>query len=271
MIANMVQDNLSKALRIFPVTRFDGIRFETSEVPLAREVALRIIYNRDQVMTVACVGNHLDELAVGFLRSEGFLRSFLDIESLTVREDEASVEVLTVDHRRVKTGMGRDCGTLFSSGARGIGSEDKGEEKYLGSLSMRLDPKKILHWMEELVGRSVLHNASHGTHCSALVDRKGILICREDIGRHNTIDMIGGYALLHDMDCSDKILMTTGRISSEMVNKIRHLGIPILVSRSAPTTEAIRILEEVGITLVAYVRGGKMNIYTHKDRIILGL
>ena len=98
-----------------------------------------------------------------------------------------------------------------------------------------------------------------------------MIISREDIGRHNTIDMIGGYTLLHDIDCSDKIIMTTGRISSEMVNKVWNLGIPVIITRSAPTAEAIRVLEGAGMTLIGYVRNGRMNVYTHQDRVKTGL
>ncbi|MBN1547938.1 MAG: formate dehydrogenase accessory sulfurtransferase FdhD [Syntrophaceae bacterium] len=258
-------------LELYPVIHYDGVRFARKEAPLIREVSLRIVCNLDQVMTIACAGHYLDELAAGFLRSEGLLHSFSDIERLEVREKERIVEVVTADHRRVKAEVGQGGGALFSSGARGIGGTVKAEKKNLRELPMILDSQKILQWMEELVDRSVLHNTSHGTHCSALGDQSGILICREDIGRHNTVDMIGGYTLLHEMDCSDKILMTTGRISSEMVNKVWNLGIPVIITRSAPTAEAIRVLEKAGMTLIGYVRNGSMNVYTHKDRVNTGL
>lgn len=253
-------------LENYPVINFDGVRFAKMEAPLIKEISLRIVYNHDQVMTIACAGNYLDELAVGFLRSEGLLRSSADIERLSVHEADRSVEVITVDHRRVKAVAGQGGGALFSSGARGIGGKNQGK-KNLRELTMQLDPEKILLWMEELVDRSVLHNTSHGTHCSALGDIQGMIISREDIGRHNTIDMIGGYTLLHDIDCADKILMTTGRISSEMVNKVWNLGVPVIITRSAPTAEAIRVLEGAGMTLVGYVRNGRMNVYTHHNRV----
>ncbi len=257
-------------LETYPVIRFDGVRFGKAEAPLIREVSLRIVYNHDQVMTIACAGNYLDELAVGFLRSEGLLESVSDIEEMRVLPEECLVEVRTVDHCRVEAMEGQGGGALFSSGARGIAGRNE-DKKNLRDLSMVIDPQKVLRWMDELVNRSVLHNTSHGTHCSALGDESGILICREDIGRHNTIDMIGGYTLLHNVDCSDKILMTTGRISSEMVQKVWNLGIPVIITRSAPTAEAIRILQGAGMTLIGYVREGKMNVYTHQDRVDTGL
>jgi len=259
------------SLEHYPVIRYDGIGFDRAEAPLIREVALKIVYNHDQVMSIACAGDYLDELAVGFLRSEGLLRSVADIERLTVHAADRQVEVVTADHRRVKAVAGQGGGALFSSGARGIGGGKNPGKKNLRHLGMTLDPNRVLLWMEELVDRSVLHNTSHGTHCSALGDVRGMIISREDIGRHNTIDMIGGYTLLHDIDCSDKIIMTTGRISSEMVNKVWNLGIPVIITRSAPTAEAIRVLEGAGMTLIGYVRNGRMNVYTHQDRVKTGL
>jgi FdhD protein len=253
------------------VLHFDGMRFVDTKLPLIRERALRIVYNHDQVMTIACAGDYLDELTVGFLRSEGLLRSSADIESLKVNAKDCLAEVVTVDHRHVRPVAGQGGGALFSSGARDIAGKKQPERKNLRPLPMVLDSHKVLQWMEELVDRSVLHNTSHGTHCSALGDGNGMIISREDIGRHNTIDMIGGYTLLHNIDCSDKVLLTTGRISSEMVNKVWNLGIPVIITRSAPTAEAIRVLEHAGMTLIGYVRNGRMNIYTHKDRVNTGL
>ncbi len=265
-----IGDDLS-ALEALSVVRYDGIRFAREETFLIREVSLRVAYNQSHVMTIACAGNNLDELAVGFLRSEGLLRSSADIERLTVFEKERKVEVQTVDHRPMKTGTDRGGGDLFSSGARSMVGGSRTGKKNLRHLAMTLDPQSIFRWMEELVGRSVLHNTSHGTHCSALGNRDGILICREDIGRHNTIDMIGGYTLLNNVPCGDKILLTTGRISSEMVHKVWNLGIPAIITRSAPTAEAIRVLDGAGMTLVGYVRNGAMNIYTNNERVAANL
>jgi FdhD protein len=154
---------------------------------------------------------------------------------------------------------------LFAGGGRGRGGRKTPGN--LDKIDMLLPPRDIFLWMEKLVDRSVLHNVSHGTHCSALADAGGIIFSREDIGRHNTIDMIGGRMLLNDWSGADKILLTTGRISSEMAQKAWALGIPVIVTRSAPTAEALDIMEEAGITLVGYVRNGRMNVYTHEKRV----
>jgi FdhD protein len=123
--------------------------------------------------------------------------------------------------------------------------------------------------MEELLSSSMLHQRTHGAHCSALADSSGILVCRDDIGRHNTIDMLGGYVLLEGIECTDKFLATTGRISTEMVSKVFNLGIPVIISHSAVTSRAVIFASDAGITLIGFVREGTMKIYTHKRRVTL--
>ena len=89
--------------------------------------------------------------------------------------------------------------------------------------------------MERFLGQACLHEETGGTHAAALARNGKILVVREDIGRHNTIDMLGGYALLHGVDCRDAVILRTGRVSSEIVHKIRRLGVPLVCSLSVPT------------------------------------
>jgi FdhD protein len=123
--------------------------------------------------------------------------------------------------------------------------------------------------VESLIDLSRLHGVTGGTHSAALAHGDSIIVLREDIGRHNTIDMLGGYALLNEMDCSDKVIVRTGRVSLEIVNKVWNLGIPILISLSVPTTTAVHASMEAGITLIGSLRGGKMNVYCHEWRVFL--
>jgi len=251
--------------KIGKIFQFDGLRFAAAEIPLIREVFLRIVCNQHLEVVTACAGHYLDELAVGFLRSEGYLETRKDIESLQVSTDPCLVHVVTKSAENDDHGEKKGEPLLFAGGGRG--RDKRNTPINLSKINMLLPPQNILLWMEELVNRSVLHNVSHGTHCSALADERGIIVSREDIGRHNTIDMIGGRMLLDDWSGADKILLTTGRISSEMVQKVWILGIPVIITRSAPTSEALRLLEEAGITLVGYVRNGQMNVYTHEERV----
>lgn len=104
----------------------------------------------------------------------------------------------------------------------------------------------------------------------ALFDTEGqpIILC-EDVGRHNAVDKAIGYCLLRGIPVADRILLCSGRLSYEMVTKIIRLGISILVSVSAPTALAVQLAESFGVTIIGYVRGNRMTIYTHSERIIM--
>ena len=104
-------------------------------------------------------------------------------------------------------------------------------------------------------------------HSCALAEPGRILLLKEDIGRHNAMDRILGNCLLEDIHRENTLLLTSGRASSDMVFKVGRGGIPLLVSRSAPTDLAIQIAERAGITLVGYARGRQMNIYAHPERV----
>ena len=127
----------------------------------------------------------------------------------------------------------------------------------------------LLKMMDELLNGSAIHNRTGGTHCSALALRKKITVLREDIGRHNTIDMLGGYALLQNINLRRAILLTTGRISSEIIYKVWNMGIPVIVSHSAPTANAVTLSKRANILLIGFVRKGIMNIYSQERRVII--
>jgi FdhD protein len=154
--------------------------------------------------------------------------------------------------------------SIASSGARG----KRGWEGVLpdGPLPahMTLSSRSILKMMDQLLAASQIHEATRGTHCSGLAGGSGIIITREDVGRHNTIDMLGGYMLLEDMDPSGKVLVTTGRVSAEIVAKVGRMGVSVIVSHSAPTTKAVALCRDLGMTLVGYVRDESFKVYAER-------
>jgi FdhD protein len=132
---------------------------------------------------------------------------------------------------------------------------------------MKVTPAQILDLMKAFQIRSEIYQNTHGVHGAALCYASGILLFKEDIGRHNAIDKIFGHCLREEIPHEDRIIMTTGRISSEILFKVAKRNIPILVSRSTPTDLAVGLAAELGITLVGYVRGGHMNFYAEAERI----
>jgi FdhD protein len=212
------------------------------------------------VITIACAGLHVEELAVGFLRSEGFLRTRDDVAAVEVSPDRTQVMIRTAAGREIPDPAADR--TLASSGARGFGGPPGNLLARPLSGGISLAPEAVLALMERFLGQARLHEETGGTHAAALARNGEILVVREDIGRHNTIDMLGGYALLQGVDCRDAVILRTGRVSSEIVHKIWRMGVPLVCSLSVPTTQAVEMARGAGMTLIGSVRRGRMKIYS---------
>lgn len=240
------------------------------EYSVVREVPLTLVLNGEELLTLVTTGDANRELALGFLLAEGFLREKGEIVSL--RDDpQAGVVDVTIrslpsrvrdlwEKRTVTSGCGK--GATFY--------------RLLDALAATplpsgpvLHPAQVLGLMEELNRLSDLYRETRGVHNSALAAPGKILLFRDDIGRHNAVDKIRGAAFLQEIPLAGKILLTTGRLTSEIVVKAARMGVPVLVSRSAPTTLGIDLAVRVGMTLVGYVRGGQMVVYCGKERVAL--
>ena len=241
---------------------YSGEKVSRISESVIREVPVEIFLNNRKIATIACAGIHLEELAAGFLRSAGIISGREDIEKITTSIEKSRVDVLTKNGGIPKP----DSPEIFvmSSGAK---TKESGKPKNRITSDISISVKKVVEFMEVLLSSSKLHRMTHGTHCSALADTEGIIVSRDDIGRHNTIDMLGGYTLLNAIDCSDKIIVKTGRVSSEIAEKVWTMGVPIVISHSVPTSEAVSILKSAGITLIGHVRNGSFKIYSSERRV----
>jgi len=112
-----------------------------------------------------------------------------------------------------------------------------------------------------------MYRDTHGVHSCALCSSGGIEIFSEDIGRHNAVDKIFGKCFLENISLEDKIILTSGRISSEILIKVAKQKVPVIVSRTAPTDLGVGLAEKLKVTLIGFVRGSRMNVYTHEFRI----
>lgn len=252
----------------YPVFVFDGCQFSTRHLPLIQEVSLQVYFDAQHLASIACTGLHMEELAIGYLRSEGLISEAADIRDVRTLAEEAAVHVFTASGGTPGREQALYRGSIGSSGARSRLCEDiQGRCKPIAGDGIRLSPEKILHLMDIFIGHCRLHAMTRGTHGAALTDGEGILAVREDIGRHNALDMLAGYALMGGLNCSDKAVLRTGRVSAEIVHKVWRLGIPIIVSLAVPTARALELALEAGITVVGSVRNRSMNIYTHERRI----
>jgi len=134
---------------------------------------------------------------------------------------------------------------------------------------LRIKSTQISALMKDFKKRSRIYLKTGGIHSAALLDEKNIIVFREDIGRHNAIDKVIGGMILKNIPLDNKILATSGRISSEVLLKVRKCNIPIVISKSAPTNQAVRLAREMGITLIGFARGARMNIYSREERIVI--
>jgi len=245
----------------------DGVS-ELTEQLIVKEVPLTIFLNGQKVVTLLTTGESTRELAVGFLLSEGLMKKSNDLLSVDVKgvAGEAHVEV-SGDVERVEKLAGRR--VVTSGGGKGTTFHpplDPLEGKNL-SFKVKVPPWRIYSLMEELNELSGLYRKTGGVHNSALSEGERILLFRSDIGRHNAVDKIHGAACFDGIPLEDKLLLTSGRVSSEMVEKALRMGVSLLISRSAPTTLAIDLAVRTGLTLVGFARGNSMIVYAGRERI----
>jgi FdhD protein len=252
----------------YPVLKISAEGAEEVAGSVVREYPLTIVLNNREMVTLLCYPKDLKQLVVGFLASEGFIEGREDVRDVFVDEVRGVVRVTTVKDvdndpdvifkRVISTGCGR--GISFYSPAH------EGSLKVDSTETISSD--RIAALVKEFQQTSSIYRDTHGVHSAALCDGNGLLVFAEDIGRHNAIDKVFGRCLLDGIATRDKIILTSGRVTSEILHKVARREVPVLVSISAPTNLGVDISDALGITLVALVRGGRMNVYTRRERVL---
>ncbi len=234
------------------------------------ERPITIYLNDIEVATVQATSDYLEDMAVGFLVSEGLLRdrdAFTGVDSdakrgiVYVNSTEEVPDDLVHKTRYVTSGCGK--GITFSSvgHARGLSPV---------TTPLSIDPADLHGWVAEMARRSDEYREKGGSHACGLVIDGELVVVREDVGRHNAADKVLGHAWRDRLSVDRAIMLSTGRVSYEMTVKAAKSRIPMVASRSAATDLSAQIADELGITLVGYARGGKILVYTHPERIVEG-
>lgn len=258
--------------RVQPVAilRINDEQWGELEDRVVREWPLTIYHNGQELVTLLTSPEFIEDLAVGFLSAEGFISRKEDL--LDVRGDyekgQAHVETSTAGLIAEKTFMKRYITTGCGKGTTFYDVTDSRMVKNLKERHIDIKAEMITALMRSMQNMSELYQKTGGVHSAALCDKDNILIYREDIGRHNATDKILGHCFREGIDLGDKLLLTSGRISSEILLKVAKMGVAIIVSRSAPTDLAVKLGNELGMTIVGFVRGKRMNIYSHPERIL---
>ena len=210
------------------------------------ECSLDIYLNGNTLTTSLCSPGDHEDLIVGILAQMGKIRTIDDISKLEIDEENfrAYVEIMPNSNYELRIPNYK-------------------------LPTVRFNAADILACADKLLGQlAATHNVTNGVHSGVIFDGHDILVFREDIGRHNVFDKLYGWALRNKVDLTDKIIVFSGRCSSEMMMKIGRMGISAVAAKSVPTTLSINIAKKLGVTLIARMTPGSLCIYTNPERII---
>jgi len=240
--------------------RFSDEGWVRTSVHVPSETELTIYVNHQELVTILCTPTKLNCLVLGFLYSEGIISGIGDVPIMRVCEDDSLADV-RLSNPEYKLPTQR---TLTSGCGGGATFKTQGQRVDSGLV---VTPAEVLSLMKQLQEQMDLYRFCGGVHTSALSDTKNLLVVAEDIGRHNTLDKIQGECLLRGLSTRDRLLLSTGRISSEMLLKAAKMQAPVVVSRHSPTGSAISLARDLGIALVGYARGSRLSVYSHPERL----
>lgn len=244
--------------------RYEFKKWEPLDSETIVEMPVSLTVNGDSWITFMCTPTELEAMAIGFLYDEGVIETMDDVADVHVCEHGDNVDVWLNRSIQQPKSWRRTSGctggvTAVDLLARPDVSFDRGLPTFR--------PEVIGSLVEMLFESQELYRETGGVHTSALSDGRGIVLSAEDIGRHNTLDKIAGLCMLKGIWPATRILITTGRISSEMLQKAARLQAPILISRTSPSSLSIEMAERYGITLIGYARRHRFNVYSNSQRL----
>ncbi|MDO5017795.1 MAG: formate dehydrogenase accessory sulfurtransferase FdhD [Lagierella massiliensis] len=224
------------------LTYNQGSTFEEIET-VVEEKKYNVIVNDEVEFDLTCSPFNVKELVVGNMWMRNFLDSKEDILAISIVQDLIKVSLSKKIKRAKREYKIVDC-----------------------DITLPLD--RVTGLMEKLQKRANLFSKTGGVHSAGLSDGSEIIVYMEDIGRHNTVDKLMGYCILNDISVHDKIMVFSGRIPFEIINKLSMMGIPIFISKSAPTSLGIEMAEKYNITICGFTRGERYHVYSCRDRLV---
>ncbi|KOY83367.1 formate dehydrogenase accessory sulfurtransferase FdhD [Lysinibacillus macroides] len=254
------------------IFRVDNQQVKTMDDLVVSEYAVTVKINGQEFVTMVCTPEYVEDMVIGYLASERVIRSYEDIEEIWHQEKQGFVHIRTkhvnpyyqqTQNKRYITsccGMSRQ-GFVFTNDAL--------VAKKMDDIHVQITSDDCFRLMLAMQDSADIFKKTGGVHNAALCDVNGIVLSRMDIGRHNALDKIYGYCLRHNISMQGKIIVFSGRISSEILLKVSKIGCEIVLSKSAPTELALQLAEQLGITAVGFIRHNTLNIYTHSQRILL--
>jgi len=244
--------------------RYEFNKWEHFDAETIVETPVSLTVNGQVWLTFMCTPVHLEELAVGFLYNEGIIESMDEVENVHLCEHGDNVDVWLNHPAEQPANWRRTSGC--TGGVTAVDLLAKPNVSFDGN-RLEVQPEAVGRIVEMLFEAQSLYRDTGGVHTSALSDGEKIIVSAEDIGRHNTLDKIAGLCLMKNGFPEKRILITTGRISSEMLQKAARMDAPILISRTSPSSLSIEMAERYGITLIGYARKHRFNVYSNPQRV----
>lgn len=235
--------------------------------PVEYPVTLHV--NDEELLTIQLTPVHLEDWTVGFLFGEGMITRPEEIKNIVIDEDRGMIwaelagDVKRRSHAEEKRYITSGCG-------KGVTFSSIHDAFSLRPVTpgINVSQEYLVGCMRQMYQDAVLYQETGGMHAAMAASSKGPLVVREDIGRHNAVDKVIGVLLKNGVDPTDLLLMTTGRISYEMVTKVARYGGSMVASRTAATDQAVRLATRLGIEVVGYIRGQMMEVFTEGKRVI---
>jgi len=226
------------------------------------EALITIYVNGSELATIMATPSDLDCLALGFLKNERFIDTVDSIATSYQSKNRCCVDVW------LKHAIKKPERVIITSGCGGgITFNDPSLEVGQVANGLSIHPKTLFDLFQKLHFPGSLYSRSRGVHTAGLSDGEEILVITEDVGRHNAVDKLLGKCLLSGIETQGRILMTTGRVSSEMLREGAMMGCPIIASRNSATSMSVEMARAWNITLIGYVRNRTMRIYSHPERL----
>lgn len=256
------------------ISEHKTIRYQNNELSecneaVVNEKMIHVFVNGKQLLNLIALPEHIKYLIAGFLLTECIIHKAQDIKSFVFNKSSMSSEVLLAENlpavlsekvKSVTTGCGKGI-TFVSPLQTGFFKPLTDENKFKA--------EEIINVMRKLQRHSDLFSQTGGVHSAALVSDGEIKFFADDIGRHNAVDKVAGWKLFNQttLDSECNMLVSTGRMSSEIITKVCRARIPLIVSPSAPTSGSLQLAESLGITMIGFARSSRFNIYSHAHRI----
>ena len=251
---------------------FHNEKNETIDAHVITETPISLTVNGEVWLTFMCTPIQVEALAVGFLFNEGVIQDFSEVADVRICEHGDNIDIWLNHAAEKPTKWTRTSGCTGGMTAVDSSTKLSAETPASHGLAdrqddMRLSPEQIPALLELLDSDQTLYRQTGGVHTSILSDGVRSLVTADDIGRHNTLDKLAGQMLIDGIQPKTRVILTTGRISSEMMQKASKLGASVVISRTSPSSMSVEIAEKQGITLIGYAKRHRFNVYTHAERI----